>query len=217
MAKFWNRIGFWRQLRIFVIGCLILSLGITLATKANLGVAVYDAFILNLSLITNTTYGTVSIFMGLSLVSVQFLLTRKWDISYIVQMAVLMTFSVILDLLMYGVFANLNATTLWGKIVFFVLANIIICLGIGMILSSRLQTFPLESTMNVIYNKFGFSMAKIKYGFDVAWLVLNIVLAYIFKLESLNIGLGTVVMFISQGWLINFFFVKLSNYLYETN
>ena len=217
MAKFWNRIGFWRQLRIFVIGCLILSLGITLATKANLGVAVYDAFILNLSLITNTTYGTVSIFMGLSLVSVQFLLTRKWDISYIVQMAVLMTFSVILDLLMYGLFASINVNTIVMQVLFFVLANIIICLGIAMILSSRLQTFPLESTMNVVYNKFGFSMAKIKYGFDAAWLVLNIVLAYIFKLESLNIGLGTVVMFVSQGWLINCFFVKLSNYLYETN
>lgn len=216
MAKFWNRVGFWRQLRIFVIGCLILSLGITMATKANLGVAVYDAFILNLSIISNTTYGTVSIFMGLFLITCQFLMTRRWNISYVVQMAVLMTFSLILDFLMYVVFASINANTMFMKVIFFVVANIIICLGIAMILSSRLQTFPLESTMNVIYDKFGFSMAKIKYGVDAAWLISNIILGFVCSLESLNIGLGTVVMFVSQGWLINFFFVKLNNALYET-
>ena len=195
MNKLLNNKSFWKQLGIFLIGCLILSFGITLATKANLGVAVYDAFVLNLSIISNTTYGTVSIFMGLFLVACQFILTHRWDISYVIQMVIMLTFSVILDFLMYGVFASLSANTLFMQVVFFIVANIIICIGIAMVLSSKLQTFPLESTMNVVYDKFGFSMGKIKYGADAAWLVLNIVLAFVCSLKDLNIGLGTVVMF----------------------
>lgn len=214
MKKLLYSEGFLRKLRIFILGCIILSAGIVLATKADLGVAVYDAFVLNLSLVTQTTYGTISVIMGLILVGVQIILTHKWQVSYIVQMGMLMAFSVILDALMYGVLASFGVNTLFGKILLFIIANILICLGIAMILSARLQSFPLETSMNVIYDRFGFSMSKIKYGYDAVWLVCAIITGMMGQLNDYHLGIGTAIMFVLHGWLINFFFVKLTNYLY---
>lgn len=213
MTKLLND-GLWRKLRIFTLGCLLLSIGICLATKADLGIAVYDAFILNISMLTKLTYGNISVIMGLLLVGLQIILTRKWQLSYVVQMGVLLTFSLILDAMMYGVFNRFEVSGLGMQIGFFVVANILICLGIALILCARLQSFPLETSMNVIYDKFGFPISWIKYGYDAVWLILAIVIGFAGKLTDYHLGLGTAIMFVLHGWLINFFFEKLNHYLH---
>lgn len=197
----------------FVIGCFTLALGINMATIANLGVAVYDAFIINMSSIINTTYGVMSFIIGIALIGFQIILRRKLDISYLFQLLTLSVFSVIIDFLMYSVFSNLNVETISIQFIYFIFANIFICLGIALILSSKVASFPLETSMSVVYDKFKLSMSKIKYGFDAFWLLGSIVLAFIFKLTNINLGLGTVVMFLLHGSLINYFFEKINQKL----
>ena len=203
-----------RSIGLFLIGTLILALGINLANIANLGIAVYDAYVLNLAEVSGMSFGTMSITMGVLLVIAQLVISRKWQMSYLAQLAIALVISFILDFFMYTVFAGIYIDSFMLQVVYFVLANITICLGIAMVLSARLQSFPLETTMNLIHQKYFISISKIKYGFDALWLILAIVIGMVGGLETLHIGLGTLVMFSLHGWLINYFYKNLTHILH---
>ncbi|MBR3693321.1 MAG: hypothetical protein IKL88_02225 [Erysipelotrichales bacterium] len=201
-----------KRIGLFLVGTMILALGINLANIARLGIAVYDAFVLNLAEVSGMSFGTMSITMGVVLVIVQFLISSKWQMKYLVQLAIALLFSSILDFFMYTVFAGIYVDSFVLQVVFFILANITICLGIAMVLSARLQSFPLETTMNLIHQKYHFPISNIKYSFDGLWLVLAIVIGLLDSLADLHIGLGTLVMLSLHGWLIDLFYRLLSKY-----
>lgn len=199
-----------KNFSVFLLGCIILALGICLANLAKLGVSPLDACILNLAEFLGTTYGAVNGLVGIALVGLQLAVCRRPRLSHLTQLALMCIFSLILDLLMYRVIGGFFVESLALRLILFVLANLLICLGIATLLNAGMVSFPQESSMALLHEKFGFPISRLKYCYDGVWVALAVIFGLIGKLKDLRIGIGTAVMLLLHGWLIHQFYAIIA-------
>lgn len=197
---------FLKNFSVFLLGCFILASGVCAANLARLGVAPLDACILNLAEVLNSTYGTINGLIGVLLVGVQIAVCRKVKLSHLAQLGLMCVFSMILDLVMYYLIGTIGVESLPVRLVLFVAANLLICLGIATLLNAGMVSFPQESSMALLHERFGIPVSRLKYGYDAVWLTIALLFGLTGGLEDLRIGIGTAVMLLLHGWLVNVFF-----------
>ncbi len=203
MKKFGIRIA------VFLVGVLFLVLGVVICSKINLGMAPFDSLVYNASLAFGIKYGTINIFVGVVFVLIQLLILRKeFKLVSLIQFVLLLYISVLIDFFMYQVFAFSFSESLSVRIPLFALGMCLISAGIGMFMSAELYSFPLETLIAVLYERFKIKIAVSKWTIDGVSLLLSLVIAIMFKLPNYNIGLGTVVLFIGIGPMINIVYEK---------
>lgn len=203
MRKFGIRIS------VFLIGVLFLVLGVVICSKINLGMAPFDSMVYNASLAFGIKYGTINIIVGIAFVLIQLLILRKeFKLVGLVQFILLLYISVLIDFFMYRIFAFSFSEALSVRIPLFVLGMCLISLGIGMFMSAELYSFPLETLIALLYEKFKIRIAVSKWTIDGVSLILSLAIAVLFKLPNYNIGLGTIVLFVGIGPMINIVYEK---------
>lgn len=195
------------QFGMVFTGVLVLVIGVVIMTKINLGMAPYDGLIYNASIALNISYGLINISAGVILVLLQVLILRKeFKLVSLVQFIMLIFISFLMDFFMYTVFAFDFSNELSVRIPLFALSTVLIALGISLFMAAGLYSFPLETLMGIVYEKFRIRLVIVKWGFDGAFIALSYFLAKIAGLATTNIGLGTIILFVVTSPIINVFF-----------
>lgn len=197
----------------FFIGMIVLMLGASLSARINLGIATYDSFILNSSIALNITYGTFNVIIGFVLVLIQFVFLKRIKLRSFSQMLMLLLSSACYDLFYYVIFGNLTVASFYIKILLFLIADVFMALGIAIMTTVEFESFPMETLMKMVNEKFKINMGLVKYIFDGVWLVLSLVTCFIFQMSDTHIGWGTLFLLVTQGMLIGFFHGKVKNIL----
>lgn len=202
------------RLLFFLTGMVILVIGVVLCSKVQFGMAPFDSFVLNTSIGLGIKYGTVNILVGCLFVLLQILVLRKeFKVISLIQIVFLVLISVIMDFFMYRVFAFEFSSSMMIRVPLFVLGLTMISLGIGMFMSAQFYSFPLETLIALLYEKYHLKVSVIKWAIDAIFLVLSFGICLWFQLPDFNIGLGTIILFLAVGPLINLFFEKCKTIL----
>ncbi|OEH91506.1 hypothetical protein BFG57_05170 [Bacillus solimangrovi] len=198
-----------RQWVVFFIGLLIMSLGIVLLIKADLGSAPWDVLHVGLYMKVGLTIGTWSIIVGIIILGSAALLERR-----------LPQVGALLNMLLVGVFIDLylllpfiqTPSTLLGKIIMLISGIFIIGYGMGIYIAADCGAGPRDSLMLVLSNMTGWSVAKIR-------LAMEVVVLFFGWLLGGPVFLGTIIFCISIGAVVGFALPQcrqvLSKWMYE--
>lgn len=183
-----------------ILGFLLISFGIYLIKKINMGMNAWGTFQLGITNITSLAYGTINILVGLVIIIISTFFKFYPGIGTILNMILVGSFINLFD--KFIVFSNPDSYFL--KIFILLIGLIIYSYGVFMYLSCNMGAGPRDGLMVTLVKLTNKSVFKIRTGIEIT------VFAFGFILGA-KIGLGTVIVTLCGGWILNQIF-EFHNY-----
>lgn len=156
------------RLSIFFIGIFILSFGIVMIIKANLGVSAWDVFHIGLNKTFGLTVGTWSQIVGIVIIFITLLVKR--DIIAVGTILNMIFIGFFIDFFIY-VMPEIN--NLVYQYIFLLTGIIIMGVGAGLYITASLGPGPRDSLMMALTIKYGWSVTKVKTIMEVVVLIIG--------------------------------------------
>jgi uncharacterized protein len=153
---------------IFIFGLLVMSLGIVLLLKADLGASPWDVLHVGLFYQLGLTIGSWSIIVGIFILAAASLITKK-----------LPQLGAFFNMLLVGIFIDMylmlpflqSPNGMIGKAFMFLLGMLFMCYGMGFYISAKLGAGPRDSLMLALTNLTGWKVRNIRGVMEIAVLI----------------------------------------------
>lgn len=180
----------------FILGLSLISFGVSLTIKAELGTGAWDALNVGLSKTIGLTVGSWVFIVGIVLIFLNAILMKsRPDFLAIITIFLAGLF---IDGWLLVVLDTFQANGLWEQIVVFVGGVIVLSFGIAVYLQANFPLIPIDKLMLAIQERLGVSMGTAKTIGELSALVA----AFLF---SGPIGLGTLIVTFTIGPLVQLF------------
>ncbi|MEH7179687.1 YczE/YyaS/YitT family protein [Neobacillus vireti] len=186
----------------FIFGLIVFGLGIALTVEGKvIGIGPWDVFHYGLFLRIGLTIGTWNIIMGLLLLMVTFIATKK-----------LPKIGAFLNMLLIGLFTDFfiwllpSTNSVIGAVIFFSIGAVLMGVGTGIYMSAGLGSGPRDGIMLLIIGKTGWSIQRVRSGMEVLVLLLGWALGG-------PVGIGTVIIAFLLGPVVGISLPKSKNLL----
>lgn len=194
----------------YLLGLAILSLGLILNSKSNLGVSPIVSLAYIFSIISGITLSRATLYQYIIFIVVQMILhtiqkvenLRIKLIEDVLQIVVSFIFTAFMSL--YSNYIPL-ATTVSNKILFLIFGVLFTGIGAAMSLVVRFIPNPGDGITQAISDTIHKKLGTTKNIVDFLCVCLTITISLIYKKEIIGIGLGTVVCVIMTGRVIALF------------
>lgn len=201
------------RILVYVVGMFILALGLTLNTKANLGVSPIISVPYSISQITGLNFGDLTFVVYAMFVVVQIIIhirlkNHKRIASDILQLPLSLIFTRLLNIFTVHIPTSQNL-----GIRFIILTFAIICTGIGAAMSLSMQIVPNpgDGIVQALAERFDKSVGITKNLFDCLNLSITLCISLFIAHQIVGVGIGTVIAVVGVGRVIALF-----NYIFES-
>ena len=198
---------------MYVVGMFILALGLTLNTKANLGVSPIISVPYSISQITGLNFGNLTFVVYAIFVIVQIIIhirlkNHKRIASDILQLPLSLIFTRLLNIFTVHIPTSQNL-----GIRFIILTFAIICTGIGAAMSLSMQIVPNpgDGIVQALAERFDKSVGITKNLFDCLNLSITLCISLFIAHQIVGVGIGTVIAVVGVGRVIALF-----NHIFES-
>ncbi|MBU8905527.1 YczE/YyaS/YitT family protein [Desertibacillus haloalkaliphilus] len=176
----------------FMVGLIIMSFGIALLIKADLGSAPWDVLHIGLQLQFGLTIGTWTVIAGFFIIVLSTLLTKEWPQA-----------GAFINMVLVGVFVDVfyfileTPSSLYGQFLMLFLGIIIIGYGMGLYIAPKCGAGPRDSLMLAITQRTGWKVQWVRSGMEVIVLTVGWLLGGPVFIGTIlfSFGIGTVVGF----------------------
>ena len=196
-----------KRIVVYVVGMFILALGLTLNTKANLGVSPIISVPYSISQITGLNFGDLTFIEYIMFVFIEVLIhisekNKTRIISDLLQLSLSLIFTRLLN-----IFSAYIPTPNQFGIQLLILAVAIICTGIGAAMSLSMQFVPNsgDGIVQALAGKFNKSVGLTKNMFDCLSVCITLCISLTFAHTILGIGIGTLIAVLGVGRVIALF------------
>ena len=192
-----------KRIIVYIVGLFILALGLTLNTKASLGVSPIISVPYSISQITGLNFGDLTFIEYVVFVFIQIWIhISERILSDLLQLPLSLIFTRLLN-----IFSTYIPTSNQLGIQLLILAMAIICTGVGaaMSLSMQLVPNPGDGIVQALAGKFNKSVGLTKNMFDCLSVCITLCISLIFAHTILGIGIGTVIAVLGVGRVIALF------------
>ncbi|MDQ0339538.1 putative membrane protein YczE [Caldalkalibacillus uzonensis] len=153
---------------IFMLGVIIMSFGIVLMIKADMGNAPWDVFHIGLYYQFGLTIGLWSILVGIVIIGLTWLLTRTKP-----------QVGAVINMLLVGLFIDLFLLIPWlktpehwgGQLVLLLTGIVVMGYGVGLYIAPRCGAGPRDGLMIAISEKTGWKVQWVRTGMEVLVLI----------------------------------------------
>ena len=187
-----RRVIGWRW-TFFIVGMIIMSLGITMSIKGKIiGTSPWDVLHVGLFQNFGLTIGTWSIITGLLIIASTSLVLKEWP-----------KMGTWLNMLLIGLFIDvfnwlLPTTDVYVlQIAYFIVGVLILSFGCGMYIAPNMGAGPRDTLMMIIVEKFGGTIKSARMGIEVLVTILG-------GLLGGPVGVGTVLIALTSGYIVQY-------------
>lgn len=201
------------------MGLFVNALGVSLITKANLGTSPITSIPYNLNMeiqpkLPMFSLGAATFVFNILLILVQLALLRKnFKLSSLLQLSVVLIFSVFIDITM-AMLSFVQPTTYPAEFVSLIIGCIILGFGVFMEMVANVVMLPGEATARAISWVTGSDFGKTKVLVDTTMTVTAIILSFIFFGKLCGVREGTIISALAVGFIARNF--KKIFYVLET-
>ncbi|WP_156877394.1 YczE/YyaS/YitT family protein [Psychrilyobacter atlanticus] len=186
----------------FILGVIMLSIGIILIVKANLGMSVLTSLAYVFSQrFQSITFGQWTYLTQLIVVIVTVFIMKKLKMRYIFSFGVAVIFGEAIDLSNF-LLRNMTLTTFPQEVAVYVLGSLICAKGIIFFAKSELPVLPFDNVVKELSISKQIKLGNVKLGFDCIMFILSLVFSFTFFRELRGIYWGTLVSALLMGPMI---------------
>ena len=189
---------------IYLVGMILLALGITLNTQAGLGASAIVSVPYTVSRGTGLDFANLTLVTYCVLVAAQFIIkgkNRRWI--DLLQIVVSIVFTRFMALFQYGI--RYQSGFLPTDLLVLVLGILFTGVGAAMTVDMQLIPNPGDGIVSSLAERFGKELGFSKNCFDAFCVVCSLAIGLAFGNPLLGIGLGTILSMVGVGRVIYFF------------
>jgi uncharacterized membrane protein YczE len=188
----------------FTAGLLILTMGVALIIKSNLGASAWDALAVGESQMFNLTVGTFVFINGIVLIFLNaFLMQKKPEVLAAISILVI---GALIDFWLLIIFKDLSPATLAGQSFALLFGILGMGIGVAVYLQAKFPASPMDTLMVAIHTRFGLNLRNSRIISESFALLL----AFLFRGA---IGVGTIVVTLTLGLVVQFFYPRFEKML----
>ena len=199
---------------ILIIGLFIMSFGVALSVKSDLGTTPISCIPNVLSFACPLSLGTITVIFNMLLIAIQIILLRsRFQRIQLMQIVVTTIFGYFIDYAL-GILTFLTPTTELDKWIICIISCFVIAVGVFLEVNSKAVVLPGEGVSLAVKQVTNIEFGKIKTMFDTSNVVIGIILSLALFGTFKGIGLGTILAGIVVGYIVRFYrniVVKLLN------
>mgnify|MGYP000674088444 CR=1 FL=1 len=191
------------RLIAYLIGLFIMTIGVSMSVKSNLGVSPVSSIPYTITCITGLEMGKATIVFHIFLVILQILILRKaFKIKNLLQVIVGVVFGY------FTTFSNFlfsylpTPENIIIRLIMMLLSTVIIAIGIFLYLPSDIVPLAGEGAMKAISGKAGIEFSKVKMGFDITMVEVSLIACLLILKKLGSVGIGTVVAAVLVGMIL---------------
>ncbi len=192
-----------KRICLYIVGLLILCLGIVLNTKTNLGVAAINVTPFVLSKTTSITLGNAVFIMYCVFIICECVLNRKIDILTILQLPISLLFGKLVDL--FNTLLNFEANNFFVGIIMLLIAITLVALGTTLVISQNLVPNAPDGFVNAIGAKMNKPFGYVKLRFDIICVCIAFIISLVLSGKIIGIGIGTIISMLLTGNMCSYF------------
>ena len=195
-----NKNNICKRLVIYMTGLFIMTAGIAISVKSNLGVSPVSSIPYTITCVWGLEMGKATILFHLALVLLQVLLLRsRFKVKNLLQIIVGIVFGY------FTTFCNWCAAFLPTpdhiviRILMLLVSVLIIAIGIFFYLPANIMPLAGEGAMQAVSDVSGIPFAKVKVAFDCSMVAVSLITCLIILHSLGSVGIGTVIAAILVG------------------
>lgn len=183
---------------VYVAGIFMVSLGIVLCKKCNLGISPISSIPYVLELIVPLSFGTLTTLFHFVNTAAQMILSRKFtDGKLWLQVPLAFVFGRVIDWV--SAVVNFDGTVILYQMIALVLSVFFTALGMVCMLGMNLIQNPPDGTVKQIAQMAGKEVGSVKVIYDVSCVVLSLAIGLVFLRRIAGFGVATIVSAIFVG------------------
>lgn len=187
----------------YMLGLLLLALGIALSIKADLGVSPISSVSYCTSVVTGFNYGAVNFGLYALFVAAQFALRGRGSrVIDLLQLVVSVIFSWVMDLLVNAIPYTAGEHSFVENLGLLLASIVLIGVGVSWSVKMRMVPNPGDGIVQAIADKVGWEQGTAKNVFDISCVCLTAVLGLVFGGKLIGIGIGTVISMLLVGRVV---------------
>ena len=195
---------------IYISGLCILALGLTLSTKADLGVSPIIAVSFGISQITGAKFGDMTFFLYASFVIIEMVLhlipgerapedKKKAIIADLLQLPLSYVFTMFLNVLSAWIPA---AGSITGRVLVLLVSVVLVGTGAALSLDMRLIANPGDGLVQAISDRTGLSLGLTKNIVDITCVTITCIITLAAAHRIIGVGIGTLITMLGIGRVI---------------
>ncbi|MGO0062782.1 YczE/YyaS/YitT family protein [Brevibacillus fluminis] len=196
---------------IYLVGIYILTLGISLAIRAGIGISPQSSLTRTMTVIfPQLSQGTFSFLLELlMLLGAYLVLPKDFKLKYFAGLIPALALSIFLDLnLLITSFIKIDLY--YAKVMLLAVADAALAFGLYLMIQANLVLIPVDLFVNTLFKRTKMKWGNIKTIFDCSLLVVSACIGLIFLGEIKFIREGTIINAILVGQ-----YIKLYTYLFK--
>ena len=196
--------GMVKRVSFYLLGTVIMAFGISMAVRADIGVAPGSTISYATSKLTPLTIGQCSSLFYVFCMLLQLAMTRKPTLKLLFQFPMAYIFGLLIDT--FYALLEFQPPGFLHRLALLLAALAVFSLGIRIMVGADILLPPADGLAQTLGKKFGWPMSKGKLAFDIIITVVTAILTLIAADDLfLVVGVGTVICAIGTGPLIGLF------------
>lgn len=198
-----------KRTMIFILGLIVMSFGVSLSVKADLGVSAISCVPYVYSLKLPLTLGELTILLNILFIIAQIAILRKnYKIVQLVQLPAVIVFGYCIDFTMF-ILSSLQPTSYIEQAILSLSACAFLAFGVFLLLKTRLTYLPLDGLVITISQAFKKEFGKVKISTDSSMVFFGVISSFLLLGHLEGIREGTIAAALLVGGLIKFFNAKI--------
>lgn len=193
---------------LYLIAILVLSFSIDLMTIANMGLSAINgpAYILS-EKVYSLTYGQAEYIVEGIIFIIFCILMKKFKMTYLSSFITGVLYATMADIwkIIIPFFQTQNEICFQLRIIYFLIGFILSAIAIALFYKSYLYPQIYDFFVQEMSKKYHLSLKVFKTGFDCIFLILSFIMSFMLFHGIVGIGIGTILVALFNGTLIDFF------------
>jgi uncharacterized membrane protein YczE/cytidylate kinase len=182
-----------KRLVMYFVGLFIMTIGIALSVKSNLGVSPVSSIPYTMTCIWGIEMGKATIIFHCILVLAQIILLRKkFKLKSLLQIAVGIIFGYFTTFCNWGVSFLPNPENIMVRIGMMLLSTVVVAFGIFLYMPPNIMPLAGEGAMQAVSDISGIPFPKVKIGFDISMVLISLTACLWFIKGFGSVGIGTI-------------------------
>ena len=193
-----------KRILLYFLGTVIMAFGVTMAVRADIGVAPGSTISYALFKLTPLSLGQCSASVQIACMLLQLIMTRRMTLKLLFQFPMAYVFGLIIDAFYF--LLDIAFVGYLYRVLFLLGGLVVFSLGIRILVGADILLAPTDGLALALGNLFGWPMSKGKLAFDIIITLGTAILTLIAVGDFfLVVGIGTVICAIGTGPIIGFF------------
>ena len=185
---------------VYIVGLFIMTLGISLSVKSNLGVSPVSSIPYTITCITGLEMGKATILFHIVLVVMQILILRKaFQMKNLLQVVVGVIFGYFTTFSNYLFSFLPTPERMTVRLLMMLGSTVLIAVGIFFYLPADIVPLAGEGAMKAVSDTTHIAFNKVKVGFDISMVIISLISCLVALGTLGSVGVGTIIAAVLVG------------------